>query len=439
MVDMGKFGKANLRALFLKLHKLKWTRAIFSFGSMHFMRLALPLLAFPWLGRVLGAEAFGLLMYMCLFPHLSALCVEWGFPLGAARSAAALRDKPGELGDLLRSVSLAKGLLTILCLFFFFLLSPFIPHASNYPGAYLLALCAGFARAASPFWFYQGTNRALLQLVCWDIGSSLAILICTLLFIHEPAQWPLYLLFYVAFKGIAGLWLTLNLLKKHRGKWQAAEAWRLVRESKSLFTGLVFADLYHYVTQIICGFFLDAAAMGALVALSKIIRALSSLALPFTQAIFPEICLLGKTAPAKSRKILRISLSGTFAAMLAACAFAWLTAPWLLRLALGQAFVHNADILRILLLSSPLAALNMVLAHQTLVAYGHDKAQAFASGLMAILSLPAAWLLSDKGGLYGAALVPLCAESFLLLALAATIFYLCPQALFNVNNPEKRP
>lgn len=409
----------------------RWARSFFSFGAMHAMRLALPLLAFPWLGRALGEEAFGLLMYMCLFPPVVALVIDWGFPLGAARLAAANRDDAEQLGKLLRGVLLARLFLLAACLGAFALLAPLLPHVTEYPLPFFLALCAGVARGSSPLWFYQGTNSGLRKLAVWDIATSLAVLCLTVLLAREASTWPLYLAFYAICKGLAWLALTLGLLREHPCKWSACSPFRLIKQCRSLFAGLLLAESYPWLSQLIYGFFLEPAALGAILALNKILKAMTSLVQPFTQTIFPEICLLGTTDPQKSRRILQISLAGTVACMCAACAIAWILAPWLLRLALGASFIHNADILRILLLASPLAAANAVLAFQALVPYGHDRAQSAARLFMAIGGLPLAFILTSHADIRGAAFAPLCAEALLFLALCWQVLRLCPQALFS--------
>lgn len=411
--------------------KSRWARALFSFGSMHAMRLGLPLLAFPWLGRALGQEAFGLLMYMCLFPPILALVIDWGFPLGATRLAAANRGKPEKLGQLLREVLLARLLLALACLGLCALAAPFLPHVAEYPLPFCIALCAGLARGSSPVWFFQGVNSGLRELALWDISSSLAVFALTVCLARDAADWPLYLALYALCKGAAWLLLTLRLLRAHPGGWNMALALKLIGECRSLFFGLALADVYHYFSQLACGFFLGPAQLGVLLALSKILRAMSSLVLPFTQTIFPEICLLGKSSPAKSRHILRISLFGTAGGMCLACLIAWPLSPLLLRLALGDSFTHNVAILHLLLLAAPVASVNAVLAFQVLAPYGHDQAQALARAAMALASVPLALVLTSMAGLYGAALVPLCAETCLLLALAGQILRLCPQALLS--------
>lgn len=396
---------------------------------MHAMRLALPLLAFPWLGRTLGEEAFGLLMYMCLFPPIVALVIDWGFPLGATRLAAANRSKPDQLGRLLRGVILARLGLAIICLAAFALLAPLLPHVLEYPLPFIMALCAGLARGSSPLWFFQGTNSGLRKLAIWDISTSLAILTLTVLLARGAAAWPLYLVLYAICKGTAWIFLTLELLRTYAGKWSNCAPLRLVVDYRALFTGLLLADAFPYISQLIYSFFLEPAALGAILALNKILKAMTSLAQPFTQTIFPEICLLGKSNPQKSRRILQISLGCTAICMCIACAIAWVLAPWLLRLALGSGFVHNADILRILLLAGPLAAVNTVLGFQVLVPFGFDRAQSIARLIMTVGGLPLACLLTSMAGIFGAAFAAPCAEIILFLALGWQVLRLCPQVL----------
>lgn len=367
------------------------------------MQLCLPLLAYPWLGRVLGPEAFGLLMYMCLIPPIIALVMDWGLPLGAARAAALGRHSQNSLRLLLGDVFAAKILLAFTCAAGCALLAPFLPHAAEWPGAYALAALAGISRGLSPVWFFQGTSRHMEKMALWDAGASFIALLLVFLLIRKPEQWPFYLFLAATCKGLPYLWLNGRLWVSWKCRLSFHGAIKMLKSVNPLFTSSFSGMIYTFGAQLLVGCFLPASQMGILVAVNKMVRALASVANPLTQTLFPQICSLGRIRPEKA---LTVALAGASLAagfIILAAAFGWLFAPLLIKLALGSKYAAGGEILRIMLLATPLAVCNYALGAQILVAFGLEKSQAIILALMAALSLGLACLLPLYWGMTGAA------------------------------------
>lgn len=391
----------------------RWLETFFSYGSMHLVSLLIPLLAFPWLGRVLEPESFGLLMYMCLFPPLLALLVDWGFPLGGARMAASLRGNRDALTDLLGEITSAKICLAFLAFITALILMPFVPHAIEWPDAYILAVMAGIGRGLSPLWFYQGTRQRLKWLALGDMTASLAVLSLVFIFIREPGQWSYYLFFIASCKLFSNVMLTLLLRPAYPFRLRLTGIRKVLLGSSALFGGLFSATAYHYCFQLVLGYVLTVQEMGIIVALDKMLRALTGLLTPFTQTIFPEVCILWQREPGHARRILRLSLLLTFIVSSLLAFLVWLLAPFLIRVALGQAYANAAEIMRIMLLAVPFATAGQVLGTQVLVPMGEDKRLAWIRVWVTIASIPAAAIIGYLYGLWGGAFVPLLVEATL--------------------------
>lgn len=396
----------------------KWLRPLCSFGAIHAASLLIPLFAFPLLGRVLGPDNFGLLMYMCLFPPLVALCVNWGFPLYAPRLVARNRQERDFLIRILGSVTSAKLMLGVGCLVCALFLLPFVPHVMDWPGAFVLAILSGITRGLSPLWFYQGTGQRLKELVVWEVGASVLALILVFAFIRASADWPRY--FFISFmcRGGASLWLSFRLWLKYPFRLSLTLAWPALVQSHILFIGMFFSNAWHYIFQLVLGYLLTSGEIGMLVAISKMTRALISLANPVTEALFPEICILAQGSPAQAARILRVSLGCSLLLFSLAAGLGIILAPEIVGLALGAHYAAAIPILRIMLLAVPVAVCSQALANQVLVPFGKD---ALVTGLRATATLfciALAILLAHWQGLMGAAFVPLVMECLLCAAFA---------------------
>lgn len=417
----------NLPRLLLDLPHLS---TFFSFSAIQAAQLLLPLLALPWLARVLGPAAFGLLMYMSVISVVVGLVMDWGFTLGAVRAAAICREKPAALAKILGDVLSAKILLAAACLAGSVVLLPFLPHAATHPGAYALAVLAGLSRGINPTWFFQGMGSGMRRMAVWDIGSSAAVLLLTLACVRAPAQWPLYLFLSASCKGLVYVLLTSGLLRRHHVSFSLRSGVDALSRTKTLFGGVLSSLLYNNGTQLILGFFLPPAQMGMLMAADKIVRAVVSLSNPVTQTLFPEICALRDAEQKRAAHLLRCSLLGTALAMLCAAAAIWCAAPWLISLALGKDYAGAVPVLRVMAFLAPILACNFVLGTQTLVSFHQEKSLTLTLAVVGLLSLPAAAFLGHFGGLTGAACLPLLVEGGIFLGLSWSVLHFCPAAFF---------
>ena len=416
----------KLRSLFLP-----HLATFISFSAIQAAQLLLPLLALPWLARVLEPEAFGLLMYMSVISVIIGLIMDWGFALGAVRKAAASRGQERALADLLGQVLSAKILLMAGCLLGSLALLPLLPHASAHPGAYGIAVLAGLGRGVNPTWFFQGIGEGMRRMACWDVCSSALVLVLTFVCVHAAVDWPRYLMLTAFCKGLAYLWLTMGLTRRYRISLSLIEGWRALRRTKILFASVLSALIYNNGAQLVLGFFLSPAQMGMLVATDKIVRAVVSVSNPVTQTLFTEICALRGAQSGQAARMLRWSLAGTVLVMLCATALVWLFAPLLVRIALGPAYSGTVPVLRVMAFLVPILACNFVLGTQTLVSFGQEKALTITQAVAGALSLPAAAFLGHYWGLTGGACLPLLVEGGIFFGLAWSVLRLCPSAFFS--------
>lgn len=393
----------------------------FSFGAIQITQLALPLLAYPWLGRKLGPEAFGLLMYMALIPSIVNIAMDWGLPLTAARSAAKNKS-PEHLRELVGAVFTARILLLFPIFLGGALLMPWLPHALDWPGAYFLAIGAGVARGLNPIWYYQGTGWEMKKAALWDVASSLLVILLMFPLVREARDWERYLLLLCVCKG--GAWLILDcwLWFSYKAHFCAKAALRLLGEANLIFAAHIFNIVSRSGSQLVMGYFLPVSGMGMIVAINKMAYALSCLARPLFQTLYPQICALGFKRKGMLRKILLLSLCLTFLCMAVACAAIWIMAPLVLQLALGPEFEKAVPLLRVIIFSAPLMACNMALGEHLLVAWGWEKARAGILGLSAALALLLAALMPFFWGLSGAAWQPVLTEA-LTLAMCLCFFW----------------
>lgn len=408
----------------------KHTRTFLSFGAIQAMQLLIPLLAFPWLSRKLGEDAFGVLMYMCLTPPIVCLVMEWGITLGGTRSAARSRGDSDALSRLLGEALAAKIILAGACFAGSAIFAPLIPRAATYPAPYFLAALLGVIRGISPLWFYQGIGEGVKKMAVWDVLSSAAALAMIFLFINEPSDWPLYFGITAACKAVPYIGLNFELCLRYRPIIRASGGFRILKQTRTLFASSLFSLIYNNGSQLVLGYFLAAAEMGIIVAVVKMLRAVSALLNPFVQTMFPELCLLSEMDQTRARLILRRSLAGLFLLMSLCSCLLFFLAPYIIRIALGPGYEAAIPVFRIVIFAAPPMACEFILGTQTLTPRGLEKKQIRVQAIVAFASLGMAVVLGGFFGLAGAAWLPPIIETALVAGYFRVILKYCPDAIF---------
>ena len=396
---------------------------------MQAMQLLIPLLAFPWLSRKLGEDAFGVLMYMCLTPPIICLVMEWGIALGGARKAARSRGDSVALSRLWGDALAAKIILAVACVAGSALFAPLIPRALTYPAPYFLAALLGVIRGISPLWFYQGVGEGVKKMAVWDVLSSVAALSLIFLFINEPDDWPLYFGITAGCKAVAYISLNIELCLRYRPSVRLAGGFHILKQTRTLFASSLFALIYNNGSQLVLGYFLTATEMGLIVAVVKMLRAVSALLNPFVQTMFPELCLLNELDQAKARSILRRSLLGLFLLMSLCSCLLFVLAPYIISIALGPGYEAATDVFRIVIFAAPPMACEFILGTQTLTPRGLEKRQTRVQAVVACASLAMAVVLGGFFGLAGAAWLPPLIELALVAGYFRVIAKYCPDAI----------
>lgn len=409
-----------------------------SLGAIKATQIVLPLLAIPWLARMLDLRTFGILMYFSILPSIVETVLNWGFNLGAVRDVAFFRSGKKKQAIILGAVISAKLILAIFCLLAALALLPVIPYADEYPGVYFLAILYGVARGFRPLWFYQGTGRNMRHMAIWEMCANLLILVLIILIIDKPDRWPFYFGLNFLCKGVAYFFLIWELAKTWPFRLDLKRAWHILAKTRTLFANSLTGMIQGHISKLILGFFLPPAEMGIYLAADKIVKAIADASEPVGQTIYPEVCALRHKNAQAASQMLFWSFVITVGIMLLATILLWLTDSWLVPLALGSKYAEAIPILDIMLAALPIGGINEVLGAQILVANGFERPFFLASVFVACASLFLAMLLPSLFGLKGAACLGLVLSLFSFAALLFCVKKCCPATLTFIRHGEQK-
>ncbi|MBW6395363.1 flippase [Thermus sp. SYSU G05001] len=341
--------------------------------GVHFANYLFPLVTFPYLARVLGPKEWGLLAFTQAFGGYLNLLVEYGFGLSATREVAQSRDALRRRAELLAGVLGAKVLLSFLALGVGLLIGWLIPVFRDHPQVLWAGVFWALATAFSPTWYFQGLERMRL-VASLEVGAKALVLILIFLGVKGPDDtWKV-----LALQGGASLVATLLalflayrevpfLLPKPKGVWEA------LRLGWSMFFFRSAVSLYTLGNTFILGLFAPPQVVGYYAGAEKISKAFLGLLSPVSQALYPRLSHLARSAPLEAARLARLGLWTMGLGGVVLGLGVWALAPLLVRLFLGEGYEAAVLPLRILALLVPLIALSNVLGIQWMLPLGLDR------------------------------------------------------------------
>jgi PST family polysaccharide transporter len=377
----------------------------------------LPLATIVFLARRLGPTNWGSLAFMQAAGAYVIYLVGYGFNYSATREVARNRHDRGKLAELLSGVQGAKLTLAVASLLIVLPVSAWLPPIHRNHDLVWPAMLWAFSWGFTPSWYYQGRERMGFVAACDSLARFLA-LAGILVLVQSPADtWKVLTL-----QG--GLLLAATIVELVVAYRDVGFLWpspRLIRDSLRLgwSTFLLSGALSFYTigNGFILGLFGTPASVAYFVGGERICKTFGTLLLPVTQSVFPRTSHLAATARVQAARLARNSLLLMGAAGIAWGIGAFLFAPLLVHLVLGDQFESAVAVVRILALLPPLVAFSSVLGVQWMLALGLDRlvnTVVFAAGVLNVLL---AVILVPHYLQIGMAIAVVAAEAFMTIGL----------------------
>lgn len=354
-------------------------KKIFSnFISLSFLQgsnLILPLITFPYLVRILGIEKYGLVMFAQAFMMYFSLIGDYGFNLSGTREVALYRNNFKKLTRTYNSILSARLGLIILGFIVMSIIVFSINKFSNDWKLYFLTYAMILGNTLFPIWFFQGMEK-MKYITILSVVSKLIFTILIFLFVNSPDDYlmvPMLNALGSIFIGFIALFIVnkhFNIpLKIQQTKYVVQQ----LKKGWYIFISKVSTNLYTSTTTFILGLVTNNSMVGYYVVAEKVIRIITSLFTPFTQAIYPNIVKLAQKSRSETILLLRKILKYTFIIFLFIWIIAVCLAETLFNLVFGNDVNHSIIIFRIL---SPLIVVlpvAVILFNITLLSFKMDK------------------------------------------------------------------
>jgi len=414
-------GGTNLSGLAAKARRVLGTslrsgigRNIVSLYGLQVANYFLPLITVPYLVRVLGPEKFGVVAFAQSLVALLAVVINFGFDWSATRSISVHRASRAEVNRIASTVWVAKSLLCAGGSLILLGLVGFVPKLHDVSVLMLVVYGGAVGSVVSPFWLLQGLER-LVPASVMSASASLARVVAIFVFVRKPSDFLLYaainsLQTIAAAIGAVVFSFKVLGVRIVRPSW--GEICRTLKESWTLFLSNSAITLYTTANAFLLGLLTNHTVVGYYSAAERLIRGVSGLLGPVSQAAYPRFSKIAAESTEKAllwggRMLKFMAASGL---LLSLVLFA--TAGLVVRIVLGPSYEPSVAVLRLLAPVPFLVAISNVLGVQVMFPFRREKAVLLLVTAAGVINLVLAMVLAPAFGARGMALAVLCSEVF---------------------------
>lgn len=362
-----------------------------------------PLLSLPYLARVLGPHAFGVLAVGQALGLYLQLLIEFGYSITGTREVAQRRENPHLLPEVLWGIIGAKFFLAVPAALLAGLAYQVIPVLRGEPLLVLGAYLYSFLSALNPSWFYRGLERlrevAILEFV--TRGTALLVII---LLVRSPEDAPLVLFINGGVTAFTSLWGLVHISREFGFRVSnSRKIWAFLKIGLDIFPFHAVSILNLVINPVLLSFFAPPPDVGVFAAAERLARSLWAMLDPLNRVFFPHLAhLVARDLRQASTFAVKILIFQGVAGALAAASVV-LVAPGLVHFFLGAGYEEGTTLLRIMALILFGAALANALGAQWAFAIKQDKLVNGAAVFAMLCQITLAFFLAPRFGSLGMA------------------------------------
>lgn len=403
------------------------SKLIQNIGALTFLQATnylAPLLTIPYLTRVLGAEAFGLMAFVQVLMAWLVIVVNYGFPWSATRDIAAIRDDPDYVSRLFSANWAVQWMLTALAGLVLAIAVFAVPQLRQDAAIYFAGYSIVVSTVLFPVWLMQGLER-LREVAAIQICGRLALLTLVFVLVRGPEDVALAVFAQGAGGIVAGIiclaWLRLQAIVRFVMP-TSAEIWQATRNGGRVFVSQIAISFYTTFIPTALALASDAMMVGQYMVADRARGAAQSMLIPISQALFPRMSFLfGKHDLDGALRLVRYSVMATLIISGSASLAIFMLADWIVLILGGPEFTSAIPVLRWLAAVPLCVGLSNLFGVQIMLPRG--KIRAFNTILIsaAVLGVAMIFPMASWRGAEGAAMTILIVEIWVTAAMA---FYL---------------
>lgn len=381
--------------------------------------MAIPLLTYPYLIRVLGVDLYGRVVFAQAILGYFVILIDFGFNISATKEISVHRNNKNKLNEIVSSVFIIKGLLFVISVACFMVILNFIEQAENYKLLYYLTLYVCLNNWLFPIWYFQGLeNMKYITLI--NLGSRSIFLVLIFVLIKSQND-------YLYFPIINGVGVIISILTalfviffKHGIRLFLPDKSVLsyyLNESIPIFISNISIKVYVSSNKVLLGAFLG---MGSVAFYDLAEKLVSMLRMP--QGILSQV-LFPKMSRERNLSFVRKVFTMSFFVNLGFYMFLLIFLKPIILLLGGEEMLAVIPTAIILGLTVPLTAMSNVFGVQLLLPFGYNREFStviVSSGLIYLILILSIWTFFEVS-IENISLATVMTEAFVV----AYMFYYC--------------
>ena len=392
----------------------------FSLSSIQLVSYILPLITIPYLGRVLGAEKFGLITFAQAIIQYFVIFTDYGFGLSATKQIAEHRENKNYIDEIFSSVFIVKMLIlavsiVVLSIFIF----SFEKFAKDWQ-IYYLTFGIVIGQSISPIWYFQGIEKMYITALI-NIIPKVIFTISIFIFVKSNRDYlyvPLINSLSFLLAGAVSLWIAINYFKVSFNfptfkqiKYQILEGWHV-------FLGIISSNFSILNITFFLGVLTNPMIVGYYTAVEKIIRPLTLLCRPVISAIFPYLSNTAKRCPKRAyvfSKKVALLISGI---MFLVGIVIFVFSDTIVLIVFGEKFHPSSIVLKIMAFIPMLHALIHIYAIPNMIIFNFKKVYSRILFFNFLLNILLSYIFIKLFSLKGAAFVALLIDIIVLFSMS---------------------
>ncbi len=304
-----------------------------------------PLLTFPYLTRVLGAEKYGVVVFANAVMQYFSMLIEFGFILSATKTCSECRGDQSALGVVTFSVIGAKLILALLGAAVLAVCCVFNRNFRENSSFFTLSYIGIILSAFLPDFLFHGIEQ--MSVLTYRVIVSKAVYTAFIFgLVRRSAD---YMLVPVATIGsnLVAVGMTWIEIKRRnligRPKISIRDIFSHLKESAVFFLSRIAVSLYSTLNTVLLGVRFSEAALGQYGVANSLTNTCRSMLSPVSDSIYPY--LVNRKNFALVRRILLILEP----MIVAGCVLLWFIAAPVIRIVCGEGYSGAVPVFRAML------------------------------------------------------------------------------------------
>jgi len=241
---------------------------------LKFFNLILPLVIYPYLIHVLGADKYGLVVFAEAIVAYLVIFIGFGFEISGTKAVSIHRNNTSKLSEIVSSLFIIKGLIFAICAIALFVILSFFPQLENNKILLFLTMHMALFEFMFPFWFFQGLEK-MKYIAYLNLVSRLLFLVLIFVLIKSPKDY----LMVPVIQGLGSLvvivisWFIVFFKKKIRFYFPSFEILKgYFNDGLLYFTSTLSIQIFTNSNRFLIGSFMGMTNLAFYDIVEKIIR-----------------------------------------------------------------------------------------------------------------------------------------------------------------------